>query len=589
MDMSPSQVDRLHVADIETPAFGATWRDGLATFRLWAPRQDTVDLVIEGRLPLAMPRRPGGWFELAVITPPGVRYLYRLGNGRLVPDPASHYQPADVHGPSELISDDAFAWTDAGWTGVPWPEAVIYELHVGTFTPEGSFRAAADRLAYLRSLGVTVVELMPVSAFPGRWSWGYDGVMPFATDSHYGRPDDLKALVDKAHSLGLAVLLDVVYNHFGPEGNYLPELAPAMTDAHTTPWGDALDFSPAGDGAMRRFVLDNVRRWIADFHFDGLRIDAAHEIRDDSEPHILDEIAAVARAAGAGRCIHLVLESARREGKRIGADTFTAQWNDHVHHGLHAAVTGECHRDYSRHNGHPELLARALAEGFTVGSIDGGEEEPEAMPPAAFVAFLQNHDQIGNRPRGDRVGGLSVPAARRAASAVVLLSPQVPLLFQGEEWAASAPFPFFADLSPAFAEPVRQGRAAAFADQCGTPPDPFDPATFASARLDWSERLRHGHAAVLDWHRAILRVRRKEIVPMLASIERRVAHRVEDEVIRVVWEGDDRTLTLIANLSPDPAPVEDVPTGRVIWQEGRIRDGFCSPWHVGWTVRRRRD
>ncbi len=566
-------------------AFGPVRRAGLVHFRLWAPKQAEVSLAIEGRDPVPMEGGVDGWFTLTTAAPDGCRYRFLLPDGTLVPDPASRFQPEDVHGPSEVVDYDAFVWSDHRWRGISWNEAVIYELHFGTFTPGGTFRAAAAKLPYLKSLGVTVVEIMPIGDFPGRWSWGYDGVLLFAPDSRYGRPDDLKFFVDRAHALGLAVLLDVVYNHFGPDGNYLPLLAPAHTDRYATPWGEAIDYGQREATSMRDLVLANVRMWIGEFHLDGLRIDAAHEIRDVDPGHILADIAETARAAGGDRKIHLVLESARLEPDRIPpVGGFDGQWNDDLHHALHAAVTGETDRDYADYAGRLDILARALAEGV----LSCDEAAPAvSLPQAAFVSFLQNHDQVGNRAHGERIGMLAPPAAVRAATAAFLLAPQSPMLFQGEEWAATAPFPFFSDLAPAFVSAVREGRIAAFAADPDDLLDPFAPATFAAARLDWSEQSLRHHARVLDWHRAILRVRRREIAPLVAGIRGAGHWQVDDGVIRIVWQGEARDLMLTLNLAPRQAPLPAPLQGKPIWQEGRAANGICPPWFVAWSVRRR--
>jgi maltooligosyltrehalose trehalohydrolase len=575
---------------VRSQRFGVSCHNGFATFRLWAPRQAAVSLLLGAGPAQPMRCDSNGWFSLTLPAAPGARYSFELADGQRVPDPVSRYQPEDVHGPSEIVADD-FVWTDADWRGVPWPAVVIYELHVGTFTPEGTFRAAAERLAYLKSLGVTAIELMPIADFPGRWNWGYDGVLPFAPDSRYGRPEDLKALVDRAHALGLAVLLDVVYNHFGPDGNYLPALAPALTDEYHTPWGHAIDYGPAEGGSMRDLVLDNVRYWIAEFHFDGLRIDAAHEIRDADDGHILSAIAAVARAAGEGRHIHLILESANHEAARITcSEGFSAQWNDDLHHALHAAITGETSQDEGVYAERPDILAQAIAEGFWEGEEPAAKVEVviDRPPPSAYVGFLQNHDQIGNRARGDRIHPLACLASYRAAAATYLLAPQIPMLFQGEEWAASTPFPFFSDLAEHFAEPVRSGRLAAFPTELTDLPDPFDPSTFASAKLDWKERDGCGHARLLDWYRSILRTRQREIVPLIGTIERPGRWRVEEGVVRVEWEAGERELSLTLNLTRQPAELQTPLSGRPIWHEGRISDGRCSPWSLVWAVKRRR-
>ncbi len=585
MDMSTPAVPTTTLPERSPVAFGPIRCDGLVTFRLWAPEQTAVALAIEGREPVPMDGGADGWFAVTTAAPDGCRYRFLLADGALVPDPASRFQPEDVHGPSEIVAEDAFVWSDHGWRGLSWHEAVIYELHVGTFTPEGTFRAAAAKLPYLKSLGVTVIEMMPVGDFPGRWSWGYDGVLLFAPDSRYGRPDDLKFFVDRAHALGLAVLLDVVYNHFGPDGNYLPLVAPVHTDRYATPWGEAVDFGSREPTSMRDLVLANVRMWIGDFHLDGLRIDAAHEIRDVDPDHILTAIAEMARAAGGDRKIHLILESARLEADRMPPNgRFDGQWNDDLHHALHAAITGETAKDYADYLGRPDILARALAEGV----LSCDEASPVvSLPPSASVSFLQNHDQVGNRAHGERIGMLAPPAAVRAAAAAVLLAPQIPMLFQGEEWDASAPFPFFSDLAPAFASAVREGRIATFAVDPDNLLDPFDPGTFASARLDWSEQRRRRHARVLDWHRAILRVRREQIVPLVSGIRSAGQWRVDDGVVRVTWQGEARDLMLTLNLSPRRAPLSVPLKGKPIWLEGRPGNGFCPPWFVAWSVRRR--
>ncbi|WP_245586644.1 malto-oligosyltrehalose trehalohydrolase [Pleomorphomonas oryzae] len=587
MDMSTPAARPVAPQGEHVPAeFGAVWHDGLVRFRLWAPEQSTILLAIDGREPLPMTSEPGGWFSLTTAAPAGIRYRFLLSDGSAVPDPASRFQPEDVHGPSEVIASGAFRWTDAAWRGLPWHQAVIYELHIGTFTPEGTFSAAAARLPYLKSLGITVVEVMPVGDFPGRWSWGYDGVLLFAPDSRYGRPDDFRAFIDGAHALGIAVLLDVVYNHFGPEGNYLPLLAPAHTDLYTTPWGEAVDYGRRDVTSMRDLVIANVRMWIGEYHLDGLRIDAAHEIRDLEPDHVLAAIAEAARAASNGRTIHLVLESARLEADRVStAGGFDGQWNDDLHHTLHAAITGESDKDYAECAGRPEVLARALAEGF---QADAGEGGAVAMlPPTALVSFLQNHDQIGNRARGERIGMLASPAACRAAAAVYLLAPQIPMLFQGEEWAARSPFPFFTDLGPAFVSAVRDGRIATFAVDPDNLLDPFDLATFAAARLDWDERHLPHHASMLDWYRAILRVRRQAVAPLCSGIRKSGTWSVDDGVIRITWEGEAKDLMLTLNLAPRPAPLPAPLRGKLIWQQGRIVDGRCPPWFVAWSVRRR--
>lgn len=589
MEMSTLAARQAAGGQPEIAEFGPLWRaDGHVSFRLWAPHQSGVRLAIDGRAPLPMAREPHGWFSLTTIAPVGSRYRFLLADGSAVPDPASRFQPDDVHGASELTApSEGFRWTDSAWRGLAWAETIIYELHIGTFTPEGTFRSATERLSYLKTLGISVIEVMPVADFPGRWSWGYDGVLLFAPDSNYGRPEDFKAFIDKAHSLGMAVMLDVVYNHFGPDGNYLPQLAPAHTDLHVTPWGEAIDYEARETTSMRDFVLANVRMWIEEFHLDGLRIDAAHEIRDASENHILTAIADEARAAAGDRNIHLVLESALPETDRVSvAGGFDSQWNDDLHHTLHAAITGETDKDYAKCAGRPEVLARALAEGFKLSS-ETERTTRQFFPMTSFVSFLQNHDQVGNRVRGERISMLARPAACRAAAAVYLLAPQIPMLFQGEEWAASSPFPFFTDLPAAFVEAVRDGRVAAFESDPSELLDPFATGTFSAARLNWKEQTLRRHASTLDWYRSILRVRKEEIVPLCAGIAGSGSWSVEEGVIRVLWEAASKDLMLTLNLTARSAPLLAPLRGRVIWQQGKIASDRCSPWFVAWSVRQR--
>ncbi|HEY5226002.1 MAG TPA: malto-oligosyltrehalose trehalohydrolase, partial [Methylovirgula sp.] len=426
--------------------FGATMLDASrARFRLFAPAQSTVFVEIEDAQPLPMSRDAGGWFQAEVTCKPGTHYRYRLGSGEAVPDPASRAQATDVHGWSVVVDAAAYSWQCADWQGRPWPETVLYELHCGLM---GGFRGVQSALPRLKALGITAVELMPINDFPGQHNWGYDGVLPFAPDAAYGTPDDLKALIDAAHAQGMSVFLDVVYNHFGPDGNYLSLYAPAFFrhDFHT-PWGPGIDYRRP---EVRRFFTENALYWLMEYRFDGLRFDAVHAI---SDPDWLDEMAAEVRTTvEAGRHVHLVLENDDNIASHLRGD-FDAQWNDDAHHALHVLLTGEKEGYYADYVEAPaEKLARSLAEGF----IYQGEPSPHRdgaprgtpsadLPPDAFVLFLQNHDQIGNRAFGDRLSVLSDPAALEAAIALQLLAPHIPLIFMGEEQASQTPFLFFAD------------------------------------------------------------------------------------------------------------------------------------------------
>ncbi|MDB6046868.1 MAG: malto-oligosyltrehalose trehalohydrolase [Gammaproteobacteria bacterium] len=594
--------------------------DGAVRCRLWAPAAHEVELMlydVAGRSrSLAMMALPEGWFELVTQEArAGSRYRYRIDGKIEVPDPASRSNPEDIQGPSEVVDPSAFEWDDDAWRGRPWREAVIYELHVGTFSPEGTFAGAAKQLDHLAELGVTVIELMPIADFPGTRGWGYDGVLQYAPESAYGSPEDLKSLVAAAHRRGIAMMLDVVYNHFGPEGNYLHLYAPQFfTDRHHTPWGAALNFDGAGSRTVRDFYIHNALYWLEEYHFDGLRFDAVHAIIDDSEPNILNEIARAARTGpGRERPIFLVLENGDNRASFLGtagaADTFDAQWNDDVHHCLHTLLTGESDGYYEDYAENPHaMLCRCLAEGFAyqgqVSPHQGGPRgEPSAhLPPTAFVNFLQNHDQIGNRALGERIAQISrSEAALRAATAVLLLSPSPPLLFMGEEWEAPQPFPYFCDFEPELASKVREGRKREFArfekfrDREGLAglPDPTDIATFRSACLDWSVLQQPPHAAALDHHRRLLAVRQRDIVPLIPKILAGTCIKLEASgAFAVDWRLDDGgTLHLLANLTERAVPVVGRAAGRMIFAtHPNIRAAMTrnelAPWSVTWLLER---
>lgn len=616
MSMLDDGGDLPGTADMHEMPFGAAiLPDGRIRFRLWAPGASTVMLRLEeAGVTLPMTAQDGGWHEIVTgRARPGSRYRFEMPDGLEVPDPASRYQPDDVHGPSEVVDPRTYRWSDLDWKGRPWHETVLYELHVGTFTPEGTFRAAIDRLDHLAGLGVTAIELLPLADFPGRRNWGYDGVLLYAPDSVYGRPEDLKALVDAAHARGLMVFIDVVYNHFGPDGNYFGAYAPQLfTDRHKTPWGSAINYDSPGSTVVRDFMIHNTLYWIEEFHFDGLRFDAVHAIVDDSPRHFLEELAERVRERfGAGRHVHLVLENDANQARFLPRDGegrsrwFDAQWDDDLHHCLHVAASGEDAGYYAAYAGRVDLWGRVLAEGFgyqgEVSPFSGQTRgEPSAhLPPTAFVGFMQNHDQVGNRAFGERITALADPAAVRAAASLYLLAPMIPMLFMGEEWAAAQPFLFFCDFGPELSEAVRNGRREEFAkfpefqdpEKRDRIPDPTAEETFASARLAWEDAAREPHAGWLDWYRRILAVRRAEIVPRLPGIQGG-AGRYEilgGRGLRVSWRlGDGSVLTVTANLGPDPLDGAGMPTGRVIWNEGVWKGGRSGgglgPWQTVWTI-----
>ena len=589
--------------------FGAELQaDGRVRFRLWAPPHREVHLELDGGT-LPMKRGGDGWHELVTDRArAGTRYRFVLPDGLRAPDPASRYQPEDVHGPSEVIDPAAYRWRDDGWGGRPWEEAVVYELHIGAFTTEGTFRAAVTKLDHLVALGVTAIEIMPIGDFPGSRNWGYDGVLVYAPDSSYGRPEDLKALVEAAHARRLMVLLDVVYNHFGPQGAYIHPIAPqTFTDRHETPWGAAINFDGPDSGPVRELIIHNALYWIQEFHLDGLRLDAVHAILDNSPKHLLEELAERVRAAAPDRHIHLLLENEENQVKRLVRGEngkprwYTAQWNDDIHHVLHVAASGETKGYYADYKGDTQKLGRALAQGFAFqGELMPYRGRPRGapsagLPPTAFVGFIQNHDQVGNRAFGDRLTDFTPAAAVRAITAVYLLAPQIPMLFMGEEWAAAQPFPFFCDFGPELADAVRNGRREEFArfPEFRDPkmreriPDPMAEETFASAKLGWGDPGRSPHKEWLDWYRRVLTVRHAEIVPRLPTIGAGGQYEVVDDGAVVVrWQlGEGDMLVLGANLSPRPVAGFPTEPGRVLWQEGEAgQAGTFAAWAVRWSI-----
>ncbi len=546
-------------------------------FDLWAPDAAAVTLLADGA---RIPMTPGeaGWHSATAPVGPAAAYAFELPDGTVVPDPASRQQATDVHCAS-LVPGPIVA--EAGWRGRPWGETVLYELHVGTFTAEGTLAAAARELPALAALGITAVELMPLAAYSGRRGWGYDGVLPYAVHNAYGTPADLAAFVAAAHRLGLMVFLDVVYNHFGPDGNYLGAYAKRFfRDDIATPWGPAIDFR---EPAVRRFVIENALYWLETYGIDGLRLDAVHAIHDGSDPHILTELSqAVRERIGNRRHVHLVLENDANAASFL-AHAYDAQWNDDYHHVAHVLATGETDGYYRDYGDDPVgLLLKSLGSGFVYqgeasAHRDGARrgERSGHLPPQAFVNFIQNHDQIGNRALGERLTGLAAPAAVQALQALLLLAPQVPLLFMGEEWGTRTPFLFFCDFEGPLAEAVREGRRAefatfaAFADPAlrARIPDPLDPATMAASRLDRAELAQPGHAAWRAMVQDLLAVRHRHIVPGLGGMapDARIA-RVGRRGFAVTWRlADGRELELQANLEERAADGFPAPSGAVVW------------------------
>ncbi len=601
--------------------FGADCReDGSVRFRLWAPAADQVQVCLAGSnlgTRLSLQKLDNGWFELVTgAARAGTQYHFRIDGGQEVSDPASRFQPGDVHGPSEVIDPTTFAWSDDTWRGRRWEEAVIYELHVGAFTPSGTFSAVCDRLDYLADLGITAIELMPVADFPGQHNWGYDGVLPFAPDSTYGRPEDLKALVQNAHDRGLMILLDVVYNHFGPEGNYLNFYAPQFfTSRHKTPWGNAINFDGAESRTVRDFFIQNALYWLTEYQFDGLRLDAVHAIIDDSTPHILTELADRVRSfVEPDRHVHLILENDSNQArylqrtKSCRVPGYNAQWNDDVHHALHVLITGERDGYYCDYSTHAiDQLGRCLVEGFAYqgeqslfrnGAARG--ERTASLPPGAFVSFLQNHDQVGNRAFGERITTLADPRPVRAAMATLLLAPAPPLLFMGEEFGAREPFLFFCDFEKGLAEAVAAGRRNEFAgfarfsdpDSRAGIPDPNTATTFEASRLDWDELTQPRHRDWLRFYRQLLKLRCRHIVPHLSDPCAIKAHyEVHDgRGLLVHWDfRDGSNLDLLANLGADSIRGFTLPTSQMIYASedisaASLKQGTLPAWCVAWFL-----
>jgi maltooligosyltrehalose trehalohydrolase len=599
-------------------------------FRVWSPKRERVEVVFEDgdeQKTLELEREEGGYFSaLAESASDGTLYRFRLdGDEYLYPDPASRFQPHGPHGPSCVVDPSKFRWTDEAWRGASIKGQVVYELHVGTFTREGTLEAAGRELEELKRLGVTCVELMPVADFPGKFGWGYDGVDLFAPTRLYGDPEDLRHFVNEAHGLGLSVILDVVYNHLGPDGNYLRQFSEDyFSEKHKTEWGEALNFDGENAGPVREFFLSNARYWIEEFHFDGLRLDATQSIFDDSDEHLLTALGREVRAAAGGRETIIVAENEAQESWiarpiERGGYGLDGLWNDDFHHSAIVAMTGRNEAYYTDYKGTPQEFISAVKYGYLFqGQRYKWQRDRRGAPsldlsPQAFVTFIQNHDQISNSARGERVHSLTSPGRFRAMTALVLLAPGTPMLFMGQEFAASAPFQYFADHEPDLASKVRAGRAEFLAQFRSVATrqvreqlaDPADAETFERCKLDFSEREKN--RGIYEMHRDLLRLRREDAV-FSAQAPRGVDGAVlGDEAFLLRFfgeEGDDRLLLVNLgrdlNFDPAPEPLLAPPEGAIwttLWSSEdyvyggggtprlETKNNWCIPGHAAFAMR----
>ena len=576
---------------MESNALGRNWGanylgSGQANFALWANGQQQVSLRLAGK-DRPMEASADGWFSLTVegVTP-GAEYQYVLADGTTVPDPASRAQKADVNGPSLVYDPDGYQWQNVAWQGRAWEESVIYELHIGTFTAQGTLQAAMAKLPQLAELGITMIELLPLSQFGGNRGWGYDGVLLYAPHSAYGSPDDLKAFVDTAHGLGLSVVLDIVLNHFGPEGNYLPLLAPAFFDKkRQTPWGPGIAYDV---DAVRRYIVDAPLWWLQEYQLDGLRFDAIDQIVDNAPKHILVEIAERIRADITTRPVHLTTEDSRnvtflhRRAEDGSTPLFTGEWNDDFHNVMHVLATGETHAYYQDFAQQPEKqLARVLTEGFAYqGEISpqSGEKrgvDSRSQPPVAFVDFIQNHDQTGNRARGDRLITLAGRERTQVLYAALLLSPHIPLLFMGEEYGETQPFMFFTDFHGELAKAVREGRAREFSGHEDhmdeSVPDPNAEQTFLHSKLDWQKPESHEGRQWLALTRQLLAIRHQQLVPLLAHAPGNCGRviRTAPGYVAVSWSWPHATLSMALNVGDSDQPLPDLP-GNMLYASSQV-------------------
>ena len=633
--IDPKETRRCHTMPFGTEITA----NGSVRFRLFAPAVDRVSLALTDRAgdPLQLTPEGNGWFSLATSEArAGSLYRFVLPDGFEVPDPASRYQPEDVHGASEVIDPTSYRWSDAVWRGRPWEQAVLYELHVGTFTKEGTFRAAIPHLDHLAALGITAIELMALWDFAGNCNWGYDGVLLYAADAVYGRPEEVKAFIDAAHARNIMVILDVVYNHFGPEGNYLPMYFPQISsEEHCTPWGKSLNFDGKGtfkgeaDTApdsgdttnlgghhaheVRELIIHNALYWIEEFHVDGLRLDASHAMIDESPRHILrelcDRVVDAATRETPGRIVHLILENEDNIAERLGRDErgqptdYTAQWNHDITHLLAAVLGKPCEERrgddwHDKDAGETERLGKALANGFVIAAEEKGRTGLcKRIPPTAYISFIQTHDLVGNRIFGDRISDLIKPEALRAIATIALLLPQIPMLFMGEEWAATTPFPFFCDYHGELAEAVKKGRGEQLSNQDPKPsddemrraPDPQAQSTLRSAQLNWNEVAEPEHARVLDWYSRVLAVRQRAVVPLLTGLVCSCGHAdiIGPGALTIRWTlAAGAKLHLQANLCSLETTGFLPQPGSEFWLEGSAHDDALGPWSVRWSVER---
>ena len=546
------------------PYLGATFEDGGVRFRAISPTAERMEVVVDGETH-TLTKTGDATFEVFVPeVQAGARY-HLLKDGTKMPDPASRFQPEGVHGPSEVINPHTYEWHDESWRGVAQQDLVFYELHVGTFTPEGTYRAAQEKLSYLKELGVTAVEVMPLAAFPGERNWGYDPAAQYAPAHPYGHPDDLRAFVDAAHETGLAVYLDVVYNHFGPDGAYVVGLNPQMfTEHHHTPWGQAINLDDTGSEHVRQFFLENAVHWLREYHFDGFRLDAVFALVDDSPKHFLKELVEVAAEVSeqTGLTRYLIAEDPRNFRDLVlprdeGGYGLDGVWADDFHHEVRVNLAGDHHAYYQDFTGTPADIAKTLEQGwFFTGQQSKNQGEARGTPtdgliPENFVICIQNHDQIGNRPRGNRLSDEIPLSAYRAASALLLFAPQLPLLFQGQEWATTTPFIYFTDHNPELGKLVSEGRKEEFKDFPdfqGDVPDPQDPASFEKSKLSWAEQNEPEHAGVLRLYKDLLGFRRELSGPVetLAATDTGLVLRRGAHLLYVALR-ENTTLPLVSN------------------------------------------